>query len=176
MAGHNKWSKVKHKKAASDAQKSKQFSKLSRLITVEVKRSNGDRESAAVKKAVEKAKSFNMPNDAIERAVNKAQQSGSGDMESVIYETYGPEGVAVILEGLTDNRNRTSAEIKSTLSKHGMELAQSGSALWAFEKKDGEYEVSTYVEVSDSAKDKLSIALNDLEDNEDIQNIYNNAS
>lgn len=176
MAGHNKWSKVKHKKAASDAQKSRQFSKLSRLITVEIKRADGDKENSNVKKAIEKAKSMNMPSDAIDRAVNKALQSGSGDMDSVIYETYGPEGVAVLIDGLTDNRNRTSAEIKSILSKHGMELAQPGSASWAFEKRDGEYEILTHVDISDSAKDKLLLVLNDLEENDDIQNTYNNAS
>ncbi|MGM0629154.1 MAG: YebC/PmpR family DNA-binding transcriptional regulator [Patescibacteria group bacterium] len=176
MSGHNKWSKVKHKKAASDAQKSKQFSKLSKLITTEVKKAGGDRESAGVKKAIEQAKSVNMPNDAIERAVNKAQQTGADSMETVVYETYGPEGVAIIIEGITDNRNRTSSEIKSTLSKHGMEMAQPGSAAWAFEKKENSYEVITSIEISEKGKEKLSTVINDLEDNEDVQATYNNAS
>ncbi len=175
MAGHNKWSKIKNKKATSDAQKSKQFSKLSRLITVEVKKAGGDRDDPCVRKAIEKAKSVNMPNENIEKAVKRAQQSDIQNMESVVYEFYGPEGVAVIIEGLTDNRNRTAAEIKSILNRNGMELAQPGSASWAFEKTDEGYKSTTSVKISEEAKEKLSSVLNELEESVDIQAIYNNA-
>lgn len=174
MSGHNKWSKIKHKKAAGDAQKSKIFSKLSRLITTEVKKAGGDRENSSVRKVIEQAKSVNMPNDNIERAIKRALESGTREMESVVYETYGPEGVAIIIEGLTDNRNRAAAEVKSILSKHEVELAQPGSALWAFTKTNNGYETISPIKVSEEASKKISKILNDLEENEDIQTIYTN--
>ncbi len=175
MSGHNKWSKIKHKKATSDAQKSKHFSKLSRLITVEVKRAEGDRNSASVRKVVEQAKAINMPNENIEKAIKRAEQSDTQEMESVVYEAYGPEGVAMVIEGLTDNRNRTAAEIKSILSKHSMELAQPGSALWAFERTEEGYKTTTPTSLTNEAKEKLSVILDNLENNDDVQATYNNA-
>ncbi len=175
MSGHNKWSKIKHKKAAVDAQKSKQFSKISKLITTEVKMAGGDRNNASVRKIIEQAKAINMPNDNIEKAIKRADQSNLQNMETVVYETYGPEGVAIIIEGLTENRNRTAADIKSTLSKHGLELAQPGSALWAFSKKENDYEVENFIDISKKAKEKLLEILENIENNEDIQQTYHNA-
>ncbi|MFP4539325.1 MAG: YebC/PmpR family DNA-binding transcriptional regulator [Candidatus Paceibacterota bacterium] len=175
MSGHNKWSKVKHKKAATDAQKSKQFSKLSKLITMEVKKAGGDTENSGVRKAIEQAKAVNMPNDNIEKAIKRAKNSDEKDMEKVTYEAYGPEGVAMIIEGLTDNRNRTAAEVKSILSKHGIELAVPGSATWAFNKNEGSYETKTPVKITGSSKEKLSSIIESLEESEDIQEIYTNA-
>ncbi len=175
MAGHNKWSKVKHKKAATDAQKSKQFSKFARLITTEVKRSGGDAEAANVRKVIEQAKSVNMPNENIERAITRAKQADSAEMESVVYEAYGPEGSALIIDGLTDNRNRTAADVKSILSKHGMELAQPGSASWAFTQTDDGRVAQTFIPLSESAKEKLNTIIEDLEENEDVQAVYTNA-
>ncbi len=175
MSGHNKWSKIKHKKAASDAQKSKQFSKLSRLITVEVKKAGGNRDAASVRKVIEQAKAVNMPNENIERAIKRAEEFGTRDMESVIYEAYGPEGVALVIDALTDNRNRTAAEIKSLLSKHKIELAQPGSALWAFERSDDGYKRTAPVKISEEAGRSLSAILEDLENNDDVQAVYNNA-
>ncbi|MCD8528014.1 MAG: YebC/PmpR family DNA-binding transcriptional regulator [Candidatus Pacebacteria bacterium] len=111
MAGHNKWSKIKHKKAVTDARKSKIFSKLVRLIQVEAKKCGGDTASANLKAAIEKAKKENMPLENIERAIKKASEGT--DMFPVTFETYGPGGVGIIIEGLTDNNNRTNAEIKA---------------------------------------------------------------
>ncbi len=174
MSGHNKWSKIKHKKAAEDAQKSKQFSKVSKLITTEVKKAGGDKESPGVRKAIEQAKSINMPNDNIEKAIKRALESNSEDMISVLYEAYGPEGVAIIIEGLTDNKNRTAAEIKSTLSKHKIELTQPGSASWAFNKTNNGYETVSPIEISQESNEKLEKIINSLEELEDIQEIYTN--
>src|ERR1700689_1706334 len=110
MAGHSKWAKLKHVKGKSDAQKSKTFSKLVRIISVEAKKAKGDRNAAGVRAAVEKAKEANMPADNIERALAKA--SGGAELEQVTYEAYGPGGVAMIIEAYTDNRNRTVQELK----------------------------------------------------------------
>src|SRR3989344_2427014 len=118
MSGHNKWSKIKHKKAASDAVKSRVFSKFARLISVESKKVKGDINAPGLRLAIERAKKENMPGDNIERAVAKGKSDTGTSLEKVIFETYGPGGVALLIEGLTDNNNRTSQEIKHLLGKH----------------------------------------------------------
>ena len=139
MAGHNKWSKIKHKKAATDAEKSKVFGKLARFIAVEAKKAGGDKNAPGLRVAIEKARKENMPSENIERAVQKGTRGAGAVPESVVYEAYGPGGVALIIEGLTDNKNRTSQEIKHLLMEHGATLAEPGSASWAFEKKNEEW-------------------------------------
>jgi len=175
MAGHNKWSKIKHKKAATDAQKSKIFSKLVKLIQVESKACGGDISSPGLKSAIEKAKKANMPSDNIDRAVKKGAGGDSSNMEQVVYEAYGPGGVAMIIDGLTDNRNKTAQEIRHILTRNGLSLAESGSASWAFEKIGGEYKPTTMTEISDEDADKLRKIIDELEENDDVQEIYTNA-
>lgn len=175
MSGHNKWSKIKHKKAASDAQKSKVFSKLVRLITVESKKEGGDVNSPGLKFAIEKAKKENMPSSNIERAVKKGTVEGGDAMELVTYETYGPGGVAIIIEGLTDNKNRTAAEIKHLLREHDLELASQGSATWAFNNTAGGWMPKTNVQISDKDGKKLQTLIEELEEHDDVQDIYINA-
>ncbi len=175
MSGHNKWSKIKHKKAVTDAQKSKIFSKYARLISVESKKAGGDTSSPNLKAVIENAKKENMPSGNIQRAVQKGVGDNAETLEEVVYETYGPGGVAIILEGVTDNNNRTSAEIKHLLSQHNCSLASPGSALWAFEKKDGEWEALSNMKISEPEKESLLQLMEILEDHDDIQNIYTNA-
>src|SRR3989344_9008706 len=134
MSGHNKWSKIKHQKGASDAAKSKIFSKLVRFITVESKKAKGILTSPGLRAAIEKARVANMPNDTIDRAVKKGATDNSASMETITYEAYGPGGVALIIDALTDNRNKAAQEVKFILSKHGSALAGIGAASWAFEK------------------------------------------
>lgn len=174
MAGHNKWSKIKHKKAATDGQKSKIFSKLVRFITVEAKKANGDMNSPGLRLAIEKARKENMPNDNIDRAIKKATEPGAA-MESGMYEAYGPGGVGIIIETLTDNKNRAAQEIKTILSKNGGVLGAMGSVVWAFVKQDGEWIPTTTVELSDEDLEKLSQLVETLEDNDEVQNVYTNA-
>ena len=114
MSGHNKWSQIKHKKGITDAKKSKMFSKLVRFISVEAKLSGG-KDSPGLRTAIEKAKKVNMPSENIERAIKKASDS-SAQMDSITYETYGPGGVGIIIETLTDSRNRTAQDIKHILN------------------------------------------------------------
>src|SRR3989344_606369 len=119
MSGHNKWSKIKNKKAVTDAYKAKVFSKLVRFITVESKKAKGDVNSPRLRTAIEKAKVENVPSDNIERAVKKGAGADAGEMEQITYEAYGPGGCALIIEALTDNRNKAAQEIKHILTKNG---------------------------------------------------------
>ncbi|MGD0165950.1 MAG: YebC/PmpR family DNA-binding transcriptional regulator [Gaiellaceae bacterium] len=138
MSGHSKWSSIKHKKGAADAKRGKLFSKLSRAIIVAAREGGGDPDgNLALQNAIEKARSYSMPKDNIERAVAKGAGEGAGGQafETVVYEGYGPGGVAIIAEALTENRNRTAAEVRHTFSKHGGNLGTDGSVAWMFERR-----------------------------------------
>lgn len=174
MSGHSKWSKIKHKKAATDAKKSKIFSKLVRYITVEAKKAKGDRNSPGLRLAIDKARAENMPADNIDRAIDKASSSAA-ELEPVTYEAYGPGGVAIIIEAYTDNRNRTVQEIKHILSKNDIELATQGAALWAFTKDEQGLVATTVVDLSDEDLEKLSEVVDQLEDQDDVNEVYTNA-
>ena len=174
MAGHNKWSKIKHKKAITDARKSNVFGKLVRLIQVEAKKCGGDVNSPGLKAAIDKAKAANMPKDNIERAIKKASEAG--DLSPVTFETYGPGGVGVIIEALTDNNNRTSAEIKHLLSKAGFSLATPGSVSWNFTRDGAEWNPSSTLELSDDDLEKLGTLVETLEEQDDVQDVYTNAN
>jgi YebC/PmpR family DNA-binding regulatory protein len=174
MSGHNKWSKIKHKKAMTDARKSKVFSKLVRYITVEAKKAKGNRDAPGLRLAVEKARAENMPSDNIERAIDKA--STAGELDAVTYEAYGPGGAALIIEGYTDNRNRTSAEIKHLLSKNGGSLATPGAAMWAFTKGEEGLQATTTVDLSDEDLEKLASLVDELEEHDDVNDVVTNAA
>ena len=138
MSGHSKWSTIKHKKGAADAKRGKLFSKLSRAIMVAAKEGGSDPGSnLALQNAVEKARSYSMPKDNIERAIAKGAGEGTDGaiFETVVYEGYGPEGVAVIVEALTDNRNRTASDVRHLFSKHGGNLGATGAVAWQFERR-----------------------------------------
>ena len=175
MSGHNKWSKIKHKKAATDAQKSKIFSKHARLIALESRKAGGDTSVPALRVAIDKAKRDNMPSDNIERAVAKGRTDTADQMEVVVYEAYGPGGAALIIAGLTDNRNRTSAELKHLLSKQGGTLAEPGAASWAFTKTDEGWEPQATVPLSEPDQEKLGTLIELLDDHDDVQDVYTNA-
>lgn len=137
MSGHSHWAGIKHKKAANDAKRGKVWSKLARLIIVAAKNGGGDPgQNLSLRYAIDKAKAANMPKDTIEKAVKK----GSGELEGVsfeevVYEGYGPNGVAIMVEALTDNRNRTAPEIKRTFERRSGSLGTSGCVNWMFDKK-----------------------------------------
>lgn len=137
MSGHSKWSTIKRKKAAIDAKRGKIFTKLIKEITVAARQGGGDPETnPRLRLAVDNAKSANMPMDNIDRAIKKA----TGELEGVNYlelnyEGYGPGGVAIYIESVTDNKNRTVAEVRHLLSKHGGSMGESGSVAWMFDRK-----------------------------------------
>lgn len=175
MSGHNKWSKIKHKKGATDAQRSKVFSKHSSLITMEVKKCGGDVSSASVLAAIERAKKDSMPKDVIKRALDKGSGSDGSTMEEVLYEGYGPGGVAIIIEAITDNNNRTAPEIRHIFSKAGLELGAPGSALWAFTKTEGKYTPNTLMDTDDETGNKLADFIEKIEEQDDVINVYTSA-
>jgi YebC/PmpR family DNA-binding regulatory protein len=138
MAGHSKWAGIKHKKAIVDARRGKLFTKLARAITVAAKEGGGDVEgNPALALAVQKARDASMPKDNIERAIAKGTGEGADAdaLEAVMYEGYGPGGVAVLVEALTDNRNRTGSEIRHLFNKHGGNLGEPGSVAYLFDKQ-----------------------------------------
>src|SRR5438067_13146730 len=138
MSGHSKWHSIKHKKAVVDARRGKLFTKLARAITVAAKEGGGDAEgNPALALAVQKARDASMPKDNIERAIAKGTGEGADAdaLEAVMYEGYGPGGVAILVEALTENRNRTSAEVRHTFSKNGGSLGEPGPAAYRVEKE-----------------------------------------
>jgi YebC/PmpR family DNA-binding regulatory protein len=138
VSGHSKWSSIKHKKGAADAKRGKLFSKLSRAIIVAAREGGGDpAANLALQNAIEKARSYSMPKDNIERAIARGSgaDSDAQAFETVVYEGYGPSGVAVIVEALTDNRNRTAADVRHLFAKHDGNLGGSGAVTWLFERR-----------------------------------------
>ena len=169
MSGHSKWHTIKHKKGALDAKRGKVFTKLIKEITVAARTGGGDEAAnARLRKAVSDAKAANMPNDTIDRAVKR----GTGDLdgvnyEEITYEGYGIGGVAVLIETMTDNRNRTVAELRHLFSKNGGNLGEAGSVAWMFDKKG-------YIVVDKEAKPEeelfeiaLEAGAEDMQDNGD---------
>ena len=138
MSGHSKWASIKHKKKAVDAKRGALFTKLTRAITVAAREGGGDPEgNPSLALAIQKARDASMPKDNIERAVAKGTgaDSDADAFEAVLYEGYGPGGVAILVDALTDNRNRTGSEVRNAFTKHGGNLGEPGSVAWIFEKK-----------------------------------------
>ena len=138
MAGHSHWASIKHKKGAAGAKKGKAFSKLARMITVAAKRGGGDPDmNPKLQLAISKARAVNMPKENIERAIQKGTGGGGGsELFECMYEGYGPHGVALMAEILTDNKNRTAPEIRKIFERFGGNMGESGCVSWIFEKKD----------------------------------------
>jgi len=138
VSGHSKWSSIKHKKGAADAKRGKLFSKLSRAIIVAAKEGGPDPAgNLALQNAIEKARSYSMPKDNIERAIARGTGADTDEaaFEQVVYEGYGPNGVAILVEALTDNRNRTAADVRAAFAKHDGNLGGSGAVAWLFERR-----------------------------------------
>jgi YebC/PmpR family DNA-binding regulatory protein len=138
LSGHSKWSSIKHKKGAADAKRGKLFSKLSRAIIVAAREGGPDPDgNLALQNAIEKARSYSMPKDNIERAIARGAgtDADAAAFEHISYEGYGPGGVAIIAEALTDNRNRTASDVRHLFAKHGGNLGSDGSVAWLFERR-----------------------------------------
>ena len=138
MSGHSKWSSIKHKKAVVDQRRGQQFTKLARAVTVAAREGGGDPEgNPALALAIQKARDASMPKDNIERAIQKGTGEGvdADSFETVMYEGYGPGGVAMLIEALTDNRNRTAADVRHLVGKHGGSLGEPGSVAYLFDKQ-----------------------------------------
>ena len=175
MSGHNKWSKIKHKKAAGDAAKSKVFSKHAALIAMESRKANGNIASPSLAAAIERAKKDSMPKENIDRAIAKGSGSDGAKLEEVMYEAFGPGGVAMIITAVTDNNNRTAPEIRHIFTKAGLQLGTPGSAAWAFTKTADGYVPQNPMELSDEDGEKLANLIEALEENDDVQDVYTTA-
>lgn len=175
MSGHNKWSKIKHKKAATDAQKSKIFSKHAALIAVEVRKANGDVNAANVIAAVDRAKKDSMPKDNIERALAKGSGAGGAALEEIMFEGYGPGGVAILIKAVTDNNKRTAPEIRHIFTKSGLELGTPGSAAWAFTKTNDGYIPNNPMEIDNATGEKLAEFIEKLEEQDDVTDVFTTA-
>ena len=179
MSGHSKWSQIKHKKGATDQKKAKMFSKISRAITLAAKEKGGDPSSnPKLRLIIEKAKEINTPVGNIERAIKKGVGANEAEnLEEAIYETYGPAGTAIIIETITDNKNRTLNEIKHILKEYGAALGTPGSVLWAFEKISYEesFKPKHLVKIENNEdKEKLQKLIEELENHDDTQNVITN--
>lgn len=137
MSGHSHWAGIKHKKAFEDAKRGNLFSKLGKMLSIAARDKGGDPEAnPQLRVTIEKAKGANMPNENIERAIKRGTGGLEGvTLEEIILEIYGPEGVAILVEGITDNKNRTLSEIKNILSRHNAKLANEGGVKWMFARK-----------------------------------------
>src|SRR3989338_5064278 len=180
MSGHNKWSQIVRQKGTEDAKRSKLFSILGKMISVQARLAKGDVNHPALRAAIEKARKQNMPKENIERAIGRGTGSGGEQLEEVLYEAYGPGGVALIIEGITDSKNRTSNEIKRILSDYGGSLGGPGATTWAFARtKDTEgnmvWEATTKIPVPEADQPKLGALIDLLENHDDVKIVADNA-
>lgn len=179
MSGHSKWAGIKHKKAAVDAKRGKEFGKLSRAITVAAKEGGGDPDhNSALVQAIQKAKDANMPNDNIDRAIKKGSGAGA-EAENYLhltYEGYGPNGVAVFVTALTDNKNRTAADVRHIFDRAGGKLGTDGSVSWIFERKGVIYVDATGVSEDEIMEAALEAGAEDVRPEGDSYQILSDPS
>ena len=166
MSGHSRWSQIKHKKGITDKKKGQLFSKLSKLISLAARKGPSLETNLELKNAVEHARSFNMPNDNIERAIKKVSDKSANQLEELSIEAIGPGGIALRIRAITDSKNRTIAEIKTILNDHNSKMVPPGSVSWMFNRS-----VSVESQETQSQIDKLFEA---LDDNDDVDDVVSN--
>ncbi len=173
MSGHSKWSTIKRKKGAEDAKRAKIFTRLGRDIMVAARESGGDEASnPKLKLAISKARAANMPKENIERAIKKGTgEIAGGEVVEMLYEGYGPEGVAYIVEILTDNKNRTLAEVKHAFSKHAGSLATNGAVMWQFDQK-GYITIKGNADYDELFMDAAEAGADDVVDEDGVLTVY----
>ncbi len=178
MSGHSKWSTIKHKKAAQDQKRGVIFSKLTKDITFAVKEGeSGDPEkNPRLRLLLQKARAANMPSDNIKRAIDRGLGKGeTTSLEEIVYEGYGPAGIAVLTVVHTDNRQRTSAEIKHRYERTGGSLGAPGSAMFLFTKEEGLFRPTAMIPISHEDKEKIRSFVEELQSIEDVTTVYSNA-
>ena len=178
MSGHNRWSKIKHKKAASDAKKSKGWTKLLKAVTLAASNGVGDpAHNASLRSAIDKAKAEAVPNDTIQRAIKKGTgELGAVSLEELVYEAYGPGGTAIVLEILTDNRNRTASEIRHLLEKHNSKLAATGSVMYLFKRRGTVVFEAGSVDEDKLMEAALELGAEDIQSQDDTVTVLTEAS
>lgn len=172
MSGHSKWHQIKHKKGATDQKRGALFSKLVKAISVAARDNPDPNWNPRLRTMIEKAKAANVPGENIERAIKRSSEVK--DLEEITIEAYGPDKVAVIVIAVTDNRNRTIAELKSIISENGAKSADPGSVLWSFTKTDGEWKPNFAQEVTSDGRVKLDTLVSELEEHDDVSGVVTN--
>lgn len=174
MSGHSHWAGIKHEKAITDAKRSKLFSKLLKAISAAAKTEPNPDFNPRLRTAIETAKAASVPSDTIERAIKRATEEKPS--EELLFEAYGPAGAAILIEVLSDNRNRAVQEIKTVLRDHNGKWAESGSVLWSFEKNAaGAWAAKFPMTISKTEQETLARLLEALEENDDVQRVETNA-
>lgn len=174
MSGHSHWAGIKHKKGIADQKRGQVFSKLLSAITAAARAEQNPDFNPRLRTAVQKARDANVPSENIERAIKRAKESGAV-LEELTLEAYGPAGTALLIEAITDNKNRTIPEIKKILSAEGAKWAEPGSVRWAFEKKEIGFEPKFPQGLNEENAQKLSVLVEAIENHDDVQNVYTNA-
>lgn len=177
MSGHSKWSTIKHKKGITDAKRGKLFSQLAKNIRIATKEGNsGDsKTNASLRLALDKAREANMPKENIQRAIDRGLGKGKGgQIQEILYEGFGPSGIGLMIVGLTDNKQRTSSEIRSILSKAGGSLGSPGSVSYMFKREQNSEFIATMpMSIEDeSLQTKLEELMDNLRENEDVEDVY----
>lgn len=178
MSGHSKWSKVKHQKAITDIRKGKIFSKMAKMIAIAARKGGNPEMNPNLRIAIDKARSVNMPNDNIQRAIKRGTgESKEGQLEEITYEAYGPNGTPLIIEAITDNKNRTLSEIKHILNNFNGKLAEAGSVKYMFDKKGEDWEPKYSTDITnENLKNQLEKLFEALDENDDVKEIYSNVN
>ncbi|MCP6720103.1 MAG: YebC/PmpR family DNA-binding transcriptional regulator [Patescibacteria group bacterium] len=177
MSGHSHWKQIKSKKGATDQKRGELFSKLLKVVAVHARREPNPQFNPSLKAAIERARQFNVPQNNIERAVKRAS-ADEVNLEEVIMEAYGPGGIALIIEAITDNKNRTIQEVKTLLKKLNGRWAEPGSVRWVFNRSKNDqsgWQPKFKQEASEENKDKTEKLIQTLEDQNDVQKVYHNS-
>jgi len=167
MSGHNKWAQIKHKKSLTDQKRGQIFSKLSKAITLAARRGTDPKTNNSLANAIEQARNVNMPNENIERAIRKVSEKESARLEEFLVEAIGPGGVVLKIKGVTDNKNRTIAEVKKILSDHDSKMVQPGSTNWMF---------TNSVTIDKKTQEKINGLFESLDNNDDVSDVDSNIS
>ncbi|MCX6813894.1 MAG: YebC/PmpR family DNA-binding transcriptional regulator [Candidatus Azambacteria bacterium] len=176
MSGHSKWSTIKHKKALTDAKKSKVFSKITSLITIAARKGGDPDKNPSLRTEIEKAREVNVPKENIERAIKRGTGEIAGArLEELAYGAFGPGGVAILITAITDNKNRTLAEIKKILSEHNAKFAELNSIQWMFRREGADWVANNPIKVADeNIKKELESLYEARYDAQDVKEIYDN--
>ncbi|MCX6813020.1 MAG: YebC/PmpR family DNA-binding transcriptional regulator [Candidatus Azambacteria bacterium] len=176
MSGHSKWSTIKHKKALTDAKRSKVFSKVTSLITIAARKGGDPDKNPSLRAVIEKAHEVNVPKENIERAIKRGTGEIAGAaLDEVIYGAFGPGGAVILITAITDNKNRTLAEIKKILQEHNIKFAELNSIQWMFRREGADWIPNNPIKIEgENTKKELEALYDDLDEQQDVNEIYDN--
>ena len=171
MSGHSKWSQIKHKKGVSDQKKGQLFSKLSKKISIAARDGADHSSNYKLQSVIDEARSFNMPKENVERAIKRASEKGAAALDTLIIQAMGPSSIAIVIEAITDNKNRTLNELKHLLAEHEVKMVPENSLNWMFTKN---WEPNAPLEATPEDQQKLDRLFEALDNQADVENVYTN--